>query len=50
MEQTSFISKLDKYIGSWSSGNAFVSGAAGPRFKTQAGQFGPSVTNVSPPL
>ena len=34
----------------WSSGNAFVSGAGGLRFKSQAGQIGHSVANGSPPL
>ena len=35
---------------SWSSGNAFVSGAGGLRFKFRAGQIGHSVANGSPPL
>ena len=35
---------------SWSSGNAFVSGAEGLRFKSQAGQIGLSVANGLPPL
>ena len=35
---------------SWSSGNAFVSGAGGLRFKSRAGQIGHSVSNGSPPL
>ena len=35
---------------SWSSGNAFVSGAGGPRFKFRAGQIGHSVANGSPSL
>ena len=35
---------------SWSSGNAFVSGAGGLRFKSRAGQIGHSVANGSPPL
>ena len=35
---------------SWSSGNAFVSGARGPKFKSRAGQFGHSVVDGSPPL
>ena len=35
---------------SWSSGNAFVSGVGGLRFKSQAGQIGHSVANGSPPL
>ena len=35
---------------SWSSGNAFVSGAGGQRFKSRAGQIGHSVANSSPPL
>ena len=33
---------------SWSSGNAFISGAGGLRFKSQAGQIGHSVVNSSP--
>ena len=35
---------------SWSSGNPFVSGAGGLRFKSRAGQMGHSVVNASPPL
>ena len=35
---------------SWSSGNAFVSGAGGLRFKSRAGQIGRSVANGSPSL
>ena len=35
---------------SWSSGNAFVSGAGGLRFKSRVGQIGHSVANGSPPL
>ena len=35
---------------SWSSGNAFISGAVGPRFKRSAGQIGHSVANGSPLL
>ena len=35
---------------SWSSGNAFVSGAGGLRFKSWAGQIGHSVANGSPLL
>ena len=35
---------------SWSSGNAFVSGVWGLRFKSRAGQIGHSVANSSPPL
>ena len=35
---------------SWSSGNAFVSGAGDLRFKSRAGQIGHSVANGSPPL
>ena len=35
---------------SWSSGNVFVAGAVGRRFKSQAGQIGHSVANGSPPL
>ena len=35
---------------SWSTGNAFVTGAGGLRFKSQAGQIGHSVSNGSPPL
>ena len=34
---------------SWSSGNAFVSGAGGPRFKCRVGQIGRSVANGLPP-
>ena len=34
----------------YSSGNAFVSGAGGLRFKTQAGQIEHSVANDSPSL
>ena len=33
-----------------SSGNSFVSGAGGLRFKSRAGQIGPRVANGSPPL
>ena len=33
----------------WSSGNAFVFGAGGLRFKSWAGQIGHSVANGSPP-
>ena len=35
---------------SWSSGNVFVSGAGGQRFKSRAVQIGHSVVNDSPPL
>ena len=35
---------------SWSSGNAFVSGAGGLRFKSRTVQIGHSVANGSPPL
>ena len=35
---------------SWSSGNAFISGAGGLRFKSRTGQIGHSVANGSPPL
>ena len=35
---------------SWSSGNAFVSGAGGQRFESRAGQIRHSVANGSPPL
>ena len=35
---------------SWSSGNAFVSGAVGLRFESRAGQVGRSVVNGSPLL
>ena len=35
---------------SWSSGNAFVSGAGGLRFKSRAGQIKHSVANGSPVL
>ena len=37
-------------LASWSSGNAFVSGAGGLRFKSRAGKIGQSVVNGSPPL
>ena len=37
-------------LASWSSGNAFVSGAGGLRFKSRAGQIGRSVAIGSPPL
>ena len=36
--------------GSWSSNNAFVSGAGGLRFESQTGQIGHTVVNGSPPL
>ena len=35
---------------SWSSGDGFVSGAGGLRFKSRAGQIGHSVANGLPPL
>ena len=35
---------------SWSSGNAFVSGAVGLRLKSQAGKIEHSAANGSPPL
>ena len=35
---------------SWSSGNAFVSGAGGLRFQPRAGQIGHSIVNGSPLL
>ena len=35
---------------SWMSGNAFVTGAEGLRFKFQAGQIGHSTANGWPPL
>ena len=41
---------LNTYPASWSSGNAFVSGAGGLRFKSRAGQIAHSVANGSPPL
>ena len=41
---------VQKEPASWSSGNAFVSGAGGLRFKSRAGQVGHSVANGSPPL
>ena len=50
---TLLIILVNKYIlekASWSSGNAFVSGAGGLRFKSRAGQIGHSVANGSPPL
>ena len=34
----------------WSSGNAFVTGAGGQKFKSRAGQFGNNIANGSPPL
>ena len=37
----------DRELASWSSGNAFVSGAEGHRFKSRAGQIGHSVANGS---
>ena len=37
-------------LASWSSGNAFVSGAGGLKFKPLAGQIGLSVANGLPPL
>ena len=37
-------------ISSWSSGNVFVSGAGGLRFKSRAGEIEHSVANGSPPL
>ena len=39
-----------KLPASWLSGNAFVSGAWGPRLRSRAGQIGASVDNGSPPL
>ena len=38
---------LNYHFRSWSSGNAFVSGAEGLRFKSRAGQIGHSVANGS---
>ena len=43
-----FINNKQLTPASWSSGNAFVSGAGGLRFKSQAGQIGHSVANSSP--
>ena len=37
-------------LASWSSGNAFVSGAGGLRFKSRPGQIEHSVANGLPPL
>ena len=37
-------------IADWSSGNAFVFGAGGLKFKSRAGQIGHSVANGAPPL
>ena len=50
--QLATINNLKKlnFSASWSSGNAFVSGAGGPRFKSLAGQIKHSVTNGSPSL
>ena len=45
-----FTAKIAGGPASWSSGNAFVSGAGGLRFKSRAGQIGHSVANGSPPL
>ena len=42
--------KIRYRLASWLSGNAFVSGARGLRFKSRAGQIGHSVANGSPPL
>ena len=39
--------KKKKFMASWSSGNAFVSGAGGLRFKSRANQIERSVTNGS---
>ena len=39
--------KKKNFMASWSSGNAFVSGAGGLRFKSRAGQIERSVTNGS---
>ena len=44
------IKNIQHVPASWSSGNAFVSGAGDLRFKSQAGQIGHSVANGSPPL
>ena len=45
------IAKIETvFAGSWLSGNAFVSGAGGLKFKSRAGQIGHSVANGSPPL
>ena len=43
-------SSLRDFYASWSSGNAFVSGAGGLRFKSRAGQIGHSVADGSPSL
>ena len=44
------IGKMFQLPASWSSGNAFVSGAEGLRFKSRASQIGHCVANGSPPL
>ena len=41
---------IANWAASWSSGNAFVSGAGGLRLKSRAGQNGHTVANGSPPL
>ena len=45
-----FVTKIITIPASWSSGNAFVSGAVGPRFKYRAGQIVHSVANGLTPL
>ena len=59
IESVAKLSKFPKFIdymskkmklASWSSGNAFVSGAGGLRFKSTTGQIEQSVANSSPSL
>ena len=45
-----FILNVANRPASWSSGNAFVSGAEGLSFKSRASQIRHSVANGSPPL
>ena len=53
--QVTFFSVMSRTVSTfspvnWSSGNAFVAGAGGLRFKSRAGQIGHNVANGSPPL
>ena len=45
-----YVLQKKKIPATWSSGNVFVSGAGGLRFKSRAGQIGHSVVNGSPSL
>ena len=47
---TTIFTDLPIWLSSWSSGNAFISGAGGLRFKSRAGQITRSVANGSPLL